>query len=719
MKVSEHWLKEWINPALSVQVLADQFSNAGIEVESIDFVADLQNPAEKQAVLSLKIPPNRGDCLSMEGIAREISLLNEIPVQPIRVSAVPPSFEERLNVRVENREACPRYVGCLLRVVNNKALTPPWLKARLETAGIRSVSVVVDVLSYVMLELGQPLHAFDRASLDTEIVVRYAKAGEKVRLLDGQEIALTSETLVIADKTQVQAIAGVMGGLHSSVTENTTEIWLESAYFNPVSIRLAAKRYGIKSDASYRFERGVDSELQRRALERVVQLLSEITGAACGPIVEQKHADSIPKNPSILLRLERIQRVLGVAFSKEEILNILNREGFQIQLESEGFRVQAASFRQDITLEIDLIEEIARIHGLSNFPSQALSGAIKYPAIVETILPIERLKAILVDRGYCEAITYAFVDPKLAKVLAGETSTQALALSNPISAEMAVMRTSLLPGLVQALQYNQYRQSTRIRLFETGVCFIEQTGKVQERQVLSGICTGAVYSEQWGIPARSIDFYDIKSDVEALLGLGSQSALAGEKDIRFAASDHPAVLHPGQRAQILKADKVLGWVGAIHPSIIKTLGLKGSLFAFELDLQSVQQIAMPSFSAFSKFPFVRRDTSPLIPVDKKVSVRDVYVAIVESVKDVKIEEAAGSCLEKLLFLGEYPISIFETQYSNKLPEGAYRSLTFRLILQHPSRTLREDEVNRVLQRVGDDLFKKFGARFMSSGEPRD
>jgi phenylalanyl-tRNA synthetase beta chain len=674
MKVSELWLRTFINPSLTAAALSEQLTNAGIEVDSLDF-----DSATQQNIFTFKIPPNRGDCLSIEGIARELSLLNSMPYQAVVIPALLATHSDVFSIRVDAPELCPRYMGCVVKNINNTMPTPDWMKERLASGGIRSVSVVVDIINYVMLELGQPLHAFDLEKLDSEFVIRKSMAGERVKLLDDREIVLDAETLVIADKTKIQAIAGIMGGLNSSVTEKTTSLLIECAYFDPIAIRLAGNRYGIKTDASYRFERGVDPLLQPRALVRTLQLLLEITGGFCGPIVEQKSDTALPKQKIIYLKTNHIAKILGMSFPAEEVVAIFNHGGFQVTVEKEGFQVCPPSFRQDIALPVDLIEELARIYGLHRLPSANLTGALAYSHAVSKI-PVERLKMVLVDRGYCEAITYSFGDLKVSNIF--EPEGKPLILANPISAEMAVMRTSLLPGLVDVLATNQRRQVMRGRFFETGVCFFDIDGKTVEKSILSGIVAGNAYPEQWGIPSRSHDFFDIKSDIEALL------LLLGKKEIRFESATHSA-FHPGQTAKILCGENSIGFVGALHPRIVKAFSLEGSVSVFELELESFTVSALPTFSPFSKFPVIRRDLAVLVD-------SALYVAELKSC----IEQSAGEYLQS--------VSVFDVYQGKGIPAGK-KSVALSLILQHPSRTLVEGEVNDIVNGVMMVLSKQFDA----------
>ncbi len=676
MKVSELWLRSLINPPLSAVQLADQLTQVGIEVDGSEKVGD----QEKQTIWTLKIAPNRGDCLSMEGIAREVSLLNKMPYLAIPKSTIAASQKRILPMRIENPELCPRYLGCTVFNVNATAKIPAWLKNRLEWAGIRSVSIIVDILNYVMLELGQPFHAFDLDKLDQEIVVRNSVEGERVQLIDEQQVILKAGTLVIADKSRVQALAGVMGGGYSAVGEATQSIFVECAYFNPIAIRLASKNYGIRSESSFRFERGVDPELQKRALERAVQLIIELAGGESGALVEEKNEQFIPKVPIISLRKERIKTILGTEIPEVEVQGILQRAGMQVSDQKEAFSVTPPSFRQDIAIEVDLIEEIARVYGLDRLPSEKMSGSIEYSLNRSAEITHRAFKALFMARGYDEAITYSFMDPVISQLFRSKTNP--LVIINPIAADMAMMRESLWPGLLQAVTYNQNRQCSRVRLFEMGTCFRENRGKILESKMLAGVSVGSLLREQWGEPARSPDFYDLKSDIEALL------ALVGAQDLRFVNTDHP-VLHPGQSAEIFLGNCPIGYLGVLHPQIQKTLGLEGAAIVFELNLQYLQNTELPVCSILSKFPAIRRDIAIL--VNDQVPADELKTAIIQT---------AGDYLEDLL--------IFDV-YKGRGIELGQKSVAVGLILRHPSRTLVEREVHDIVQGVLSMLKKQFQA----------
>lgn len=677
MKVSELWLRSLIETPLTISQISAQLTNAGIEVDNLEYSSNTPH----QGLLTLKVPPNRGDCLCMLGIARELSLLTNVPYKAIESSSFTVKISDQLPIFVQAAEQCPRYLGRIIKDINAAIKTPTWIKERLEWAGIHSVSVVVDILNYVMIEMGQPLHAFDLEKLDADIIVRKSVSGEVITLLNGQTVELKPDTIIIADKTKPQAIAGVMGGLDASVTESTHHLFIESAYFNPISIRWAATQYGLKTDASHRFERGIDFALQEKALNRATELLLNIVGGEVGPILEQKSEKYLPKSPDVFLRTERILALLGTAPEAQEIVDILKRAEMKVEATEKGFRIIPPSHRHDIELEVDLIEEIARVVGFDRFASQTIIAPIPFFKMPETECSVSEFKKVLVDRGYFEVITYSFIDPNIINLLYQDQIKPYL-LKNPISVEMAAMRPSLWPGLIQTLQYNQRRQQMRARLFELGVCFLHESNKITERPVLSGICSGPLYPAQWGEKSRMHDFYDIKGDVELLLEGSEESG-----DIQFVSATHPA-LHPGKSAEIQREGKTLGMVGALHPRIIKALDIHESTFVFELDLTGLHK-KMSIFKDFSKFPAIHRDIA--IVVDQGVFAQEIKSAIVKS---------AGPWLRE--------VRLFDV-YQGPGIEPGKKSVALGLILQHPSRTLIEEEVTNIVKELVNRLVKQFHA----------
>lgn len=676
MRVSELWLKKYLSLPHSIAAIGEQLTNAGLEVDGIEKSAD-----QKQDILTLKIPPNRGDCLSMEGIVREIALLNQQSFHEAPIALIKPDIHDVMGVKVESPVLCPRYVGRIISDIKPNTKTPEWIKERLEWAGLRSISLIVDLTNYVMLEMGQPLHAFDLAKIQGHIEVRLAKPAETLVLLDEKEITLDPETLVIADINGPLAIAGVMGGLESGVTEASYSVFIESAYFNPVSVRLSAKRFGLMTDASYRFERGIDPELQIRAIERMTSLLLECSSnAKAGPIIEVKSDSHLPKNPEISLRLKRIESILGKQHDAKIVQDILQRAHLTVEQNESNFLVTAPSFRHDIQLEIDVIEEIARIIGFTEIPSLIPISPFQYIAIPEKKIPKERLKQILVDRGYSETINYSFIAPKWQNLL---QVPESIVLKNPLSIEMSMMRMSLLPGLLQAVQHNQRRQLLRNRFFEMGNVFLKEKGERVEKTFLSGISTGSRFKEQWGSITTATDFYDIKQDVEALLSLTKRADM-----FQFVPANHPT-LHPGQSASIIYNDRELGIIGALHPQLLKTLDLLEPVFVFELEWSLFSERALSTFQPLSKFPAIRRDIAVL--VDTAVFASTLKSAIVK---------CAGEWLQD--------VSIFDV-YQGKGIELGKKSIALGLVLQHPSRTLIDTEVAALVEQVLTMLSTEFKA----------
>ncbi len=629
--------------------------------------------------IEVDLTPNRGDCLGLAGIAREVGVLNRVPVTPAACDEVPATIDDTFPVELAAPEGCPRYLGRVIRGIDPHAATPTWMQERLRRSGLRSLGPLVDVTNYVMLELGQPMHAFDLSRLTGGIVVRWAKEGEKLLLLDGREVGLDAETLVIADRKEAVAIAGVMGGELSGIADDTETLFLESAFFTPTVIAGRARRYGMHTDASHRFERGVDPELQRRAMERATRLLLDIVGGAPGPIVEAVSADHLPRPASVRLRRERIERLLGVAIPDAEVEEILGRLGMQLDQADDGWQVRAPSYRFDVAIEADLIEELARIHGYDNVPTSRPHGAMTILPEPEQRADAVRVAATLIERGYHEAITFSFVDPVRQQAL--DPGRAPIALANPISSDMAVMRTTLWTGLLAAVAHNQRRQQPRVRLFETGLRFLQGDDGIVQEPMVAGVACGTAAPEQWGETRRELDFFDVKADVEALLGLTGQAG-----DLIFAADKRPA-LHPGQSARILRADVEIGWLGSLSPQVAQEMGLKGRILLFELSLKALGQGRAPVYTTLSRFPAIRRDLAVL--VDASLTARRLCDAV---------RETAGAWLIDL--------QLFD-MYSGKGIDSNRKSLALGLTLQHPSRTLKDSEVDtlidNVVQRLRDDL----------------
>ena len=615
-------------------------------------------------LMELGITPNRGDCLSLLGLARETAVLNRLEYTGPVIEPVPATITDTLAVTLAAPQACPHYVGRVLRGVNTQAATPLWLREKLRRSGLRPISPVVDVTNYLLLELGQPMHAFDLAKLHGGLTVRMAKAEEQLSLLNGQTVSLRPDTLVIADAERALALAGIMGGEGSSVGEATRDIFLESAFFDPLALAGKARSYGLHTDSSHRFERGVDYRLQERAIERATRLILDICGGEAGPLVVAEASAELPQRPVIKLRRQRIQKLLGFPLPPVEIEDILQRLGMGVDDHADGWKVRPPSYRFDITIEVDLIEELARVYGYNKLPITAPQTDLKLQAQTETGVPLGLLKRLLVDQGYQEAITMSFVEPGLLKRFDPETTP--LALANPISADLSVMRTTLWPGLVKAVLYNQNRQQGRVRLFESGLRFVPGPEGLKQQQMLAGIATGSALQELWSHSKKELDFFDIKGNIESLV------ALAGASDrVQYKAACHPA-LHPGQTAEVVIDGKAAGWIGKIHPSLQQEYGLLGAVYLFELELDALGEGTLPRFHELSRFPEVRRDLA--LVIDETVPAAAVLATV---------REAAGNELRDC--------NLFDVYQGPGLDTGK-RSLALSIIWQHPERTLLDDEI---------------------------
>jgi phenylalanyl-tRNA synthetase beta chain len=633
-------------------------------------------------IIDVDLTPNRGDCLSITGLAREVGVLNKVAVKFVEPAPVEPVIKDAFAVVLEAKAACPRYVGRVIRRINPQAESPLWMVEKLRRAGIRSIDPVVDVTNYVLQELGQPMHAFDLAKLSGSILVREAQDGEKLTLLDGQDIELKAGTLLITDEKGPLAMAGIMGGEGSGVTSETRDIFLESAFFAPLAIAGRARSYGLHTDSSHRFERGVDWRLQRKAIERATELLLEIVGGEPGPVTEVKSEENLPEVARIRLRHARVNQLLAFDMPAAEIEEILTRLGLQLtECDAGVWDVSVPSYRFDIEIEVDLIEELARVYGYNNLPVKTPMAALPIKPIVESRVETRVMRRTLVALGYQEAITYSFIEAGLQQQF--DDQYDAIALANPISAEMAVMRTSLWPGLAKALQYNQNRQQDRVRLFESGQRFLPQGGELVQENVIAGVIAGSREPEGWTGKAQKVDFYDLKGHVESLLALGGAA-----QEYSFASASHVA-LHPGQSAAIQRDGKVVGYMGALHPGLIKALDLDGPVYLFELKLATLANGRLPRFSELSKFPESRRDLA-LIVAEKTAF---------DALRTVALKEG-----------GEYlqEVTLFDV-YQGQGIEAGRKSLAIGLTWQHPSRTLNDEEINGTIQAVVGALKSEFGA----------
>lgn len=632
-------------------------------------------------IIEVDLTPNRADCLSVKGLAREVGTLNNIDVKPLNIETMAAQIDDTLPVTLTATDACPKYVGRVVKGVNVSATTPLWMVEKLRRSGIRSIDPIVDVTNYVLLELGQPMHAFDLAQIESGIEVRYAKDKEKLTLLDGQEVELNADTLVIADAAKPLAIAGVMGGEHSGVNTDTQDIFLEVAYFNPIAIAGKARNYGLHTDSSHRFERGVDYRLQNDAMERATQLIVEICGGQPGPVVNTEDTAAMPTEATVELRAQRIVDVLALELPANQIETMLTRLGMQVTANATGWSVNVPSYRFDISIEADLIEEIARIHGYNNLPVTTPMAALDLQSDPEVVTPVNTLKQYWVSRGYQEAITYSFVDPKVQKLV--DPSVDGLTLANPISADMAVMRSTLWVGLIKAAEHNLKRQQDTVRLFETGLRFVPNGKELTQEPMIAGLVCGSRLTKNWTNGTEKVDFYDLKGDLEGML------AINGDSEYRFAQGEHSA-LHPGQCAAIYKGDKQIGLMGALHPVLQKQLGIKTQLFVFELLQNEVVVGELPEYAPVSKFPEVSRDLAFVVE-------ESVQWSQVEQI----IREQGGESLTN--------VTLFDV-YRGQGIENGRKSLALGLTWQDPSRTLNDEEITSSVDNIIAKLAEGLGAQ---------
>ncbi|OTQ29044.1 phenylalanine--tRNA ligase subunit beta [Gilliamella apicola] len=791
MKFSESWLREWINPEISSEMLADQLTMAGLEVDDVEKVAGdftgvvigkvvecKQHPnADKLRVtkvdigkdelldivcgapncrqglivacatvgavlpgdfkiksaklrgepsegmlcsyselgitddhngiielpdnaplgkdireylnlndvmIDISVTPNRADCFGIVGVARDISAVNNIPMKEFKIANVPATISDTLSIQINVPKAAPRYLGRVIKNININAATPLWMKEKLHRGGIRSVDAVVDITNYVLLELGHPMHAFDLDQIEKGIIVRYAHQDEEMTLLNGNEVKLNDNTLVIADHKKVLAIAGIMGGEKSSVTQSTKDIFLEAAFFAPLAITGKAREYGLHTEASHRYERGVDPALQFLAMERATQLLVDICGGEVGPVIEVTNQNELPSQATIKLRRNKIDRIIGYTIETQKITDILVRLGCEVEYQNDTWIIKSPSWRFDLQIEEDLVEEVARIYGYNNIPNANMKIESVMQPKPESIISLRRIKDLLVDRGYQEAVTYSFVDPKVQHILHPNEPT--ITLPNPISSEMSVMRLSLWSGLLDAVLYNQNRQQSRLRLFETGLRFIPDEKcefGVRQEFMLSGIITGNLYEDHWQLPKKSVDFYDLKGDLEAIFSL-----LGCDEQVQFNRSELSA-LHPGQSAVINLNDEVIGYFGVLHPEIEKKLSLNSKTLVFEINLAKINFKKVPVAQDLSKYPSNKRDiaiiVSNTIPAAEIISV---------------CKQAGGEQLIK--------VNLFDVYQGDNINEDQ-KSLAISLILQDKSRTLEEEDITNIVSKCVTALQNRFKA----------
>ncbi len=670
------------------------FSELGIDVEAdgiIELPLDAPIGTDLREYLGLNdnaieisLTPNRADCLSIAGIAREIGVVNKQPVNQPHFEAVPATISDKVQIDLQASEACPRYLLRVVKNVNVKAASPMWMQEKLRRCGIRSIDPIVDITNYILLELGQPMHAFDAAKVAQPVQVRFAKEGEELVLLDGSTAKLQSNTLLIADQNGPLAMAGIFGGAASGVNSETKDVILESAFFAPLAIAGRARQYGLHTDASHRFERGVDFELAHKAMERATALLLKICGGEAGEICEASSEAHLPKVNTVQLRRSKLDALLGHHIETESVTEIFHRLGFDVTYANDIWTVTSASWRFDIEIEEDLIEEVARIYGYNSIPNNAPLAHLRMREHKESDLDLARIKTALVDADYQEAITYSFVDPKIQSLL--HPHQEALVLPNPISVEMSAMRVSLMSGLLGAVLYNQNRQQSRVRLFETGLRFVPDANAefgVRQEFVLSALITGTAKSEHWAGKAESVDFFDLKGDLESVLSLTE-----GGNRVRFVAKPFDA-LHPGQSAAIELDGQEIGFIGAIHPSISQKLGLNGKTFVFEILWNAIAARNVVQAKEISKFPANRRDLA--LVVADSVPAGELIAAC---------KQAGG---EKLV-----QVNLFDVYQGVGVAEG-YKSLAISLTVQDNEKTLEDEEINAVISAVLAEVKQRFNA----------
>jgi phenylalanyl-tRNA synthetase beta chain len=635
--------------------------------------------------IDVSITPNRGDCLSVRGLAREVGAITNNPMVPVKIIEAVKKSRDVLPVHVTDPAACPHYVGRVIRHLKPDAVTPIWMKERLRRSNIRSIHPVVDIMNYVMIELGQPMHAFDLHKIREGIDVRFSVRGEKVALLDGSTQELDDKTLVIADKLSALAIAGVMGGVESSVTATTQDVFLESAYFAPAVVARQRQHYHLNSDSAYRYERGVDTGIQRQAIERATALILEMAGGEAGPIVETSTPEALPKKREIRVSDQKIVQILGVAVPSVDVKRILTALGFVCKRESDKWIVLPPTWRFDITLPEDVIEEIARLYGYDKIPMQPMAGMLRPAQPASENNAYADFRQAFSANGFHEIISYSFIDRKTHALLDPDEPYRELL--NPITDEMSVMRTNLWAGLINTFNYNKSRQQHRVKLFELGACFQIRDGKLQQVPKLGGLLAGPMHPDQWGMATREADFFDLKGALDTVMTTVFPGLTLG-----YEAGEHSA-LHPGQTAAILLDKQKIGIIGALHPGVLQAMGIKGRAYVFELELSGHAKPERKPYQEVSRFPEIRRDLAIL--VDQTIPA--------QAIQDT-IKVSAGDWLKECF--------IFDVYQGQGVAPGL-KSVALAMVLQHPVRTLVDEEVVALTDRVVQALKGQLGAELRS------
>lgn len=638
-------------------------------------------------LIDIDLTPNRGDCLSVQGIARELKILADGDYHPLDIQAIDATIDSRMDVAVKDEVACPTYLSRVIKGINSKATTPLWMQERLRRSDVRPISPVVDISNYVMIELGQPMHAFDMAKLDQKIVVRQSIEGEKIKLLDESCATLDANTLVIADASVPIAIAGVMGGADSAIGDQTTDIVLEAAHFTRQSAAGCARRYGLHTESSHRFERGVDPQLPGMAMQRATELVLAICGGQAGPMNEQKNEAGLAPKPSVSIRLDRLKSLLGMQLEADEVKDILTRIADSVSGDQPEWQVNPPSYRFDIEREADLVEEVARVKGYDNIPTAMPRIAPRSIAASESAISPRQLRQAFVARDYREVINYSFIEPAEQARFSDESP---VILSNPLADNMSVMRTSLLPGLANTARFNRNRQHDRLRLFEIGATYHKSGSAYQERQMLAGLVSGPLTKAQWGIKgSENADFYDVKADLEAVL------ALTGKKEAFIFKEFEHIALHPGQVCSLLCNNDnseltELGSLGRLHPIIEKHYDFTAPVYVFELNLDIALQAQLPVFVSVSKFPSLKRDLSVVVADDVPAA------AMLDAVRN-----ELGQSLNNIVLFDIYRgAGVADDQ----------KSVSLSLVLQHADRTMTDDEAEASVQQALSVLGSNFGAQ---------
>ncbi|EPE37622.1 phenylalanine--tRNA ligase subunit beta [Candidatus Photodesmus anomalopis] len=674
------------------------FSDLGINInnENENSIIELEEEAQvgtdfytflnfHDVIFDLNLTPNRGDCFSIRGIAREIAALTQTKIMEPDFKIVKPNIKDTIPIELQVPEVCPRYFSRIIKNINIKAKTPFWIREKLRRCGMQSTNLVLDINNYVLLEQGQPIQAFDLSKIVGRIIIRNANKNDRFKSADGNDIMLNIDTVVVADEDKILSIAGILGSQSSSVNTHTKSILLESAFFSPDYISGHARHYGILTDASSRFERGVDYNLQLKAIERATQLLIDISGGDVSTVVSIESKCNYPKQKRIKFHRFKLDRILGYHIPDLDVLMILKHLGFLVKKEESDWLVTVPTWRFDITIEQDLVEEIARIYGYDNMPNQfpllniEVNNTKKRDQSV-----IKKIRSFLVSRGYHEAITYSFVKPEQQELFFPDI--RPFILPYPISSDMSAMRLGLIQGLLNAVSYNQKRQQPYVRLFEYGRTFIpckSSENNIQQELMLACVISGTRNLKHWSIPVQEVDFFDLKGDLESILELSNNN-----KAYKFKAEKHPA-FHPGQSAAIFLEEEKVGIIGTIHPKLESELDLYGRTFAFEIRSSTIDTSIIPTFLEISKYPSNRRDIS--IIVDENIT----FDSIIRS-----CFELGGTFLKDA--------KLFDLYVGNGIKKGK-KSLAIALMFQSTVCTLTEQDISKLVKKILIHISKKFGA----------